>query len=217
MKKLLIIISLIIFCSLSIFSQTEQYSATVNWELYRVSDKKVSLLLPKMPVLISESNICTQTNTDKYAVYADDVIYGLNINSKLDEKVPDFCPQKREFDENSFKFRISELKNQLKTTESKTVKINNLEAEFIKGELLNYWLVNDYKNKQWFELWTANSDENRKEVKDFLNSMKIGDTPSGIEIEKGSSGNKGDFVTDSMNKKFSEKNDENRKRLNYIN
>lgn len=206
MNKLFISIILIVSVALSVFGQNEQYSAPINWELYRVSDKKVSLLLPKLPVLISESNICTQIQTDKYAVYADDVVYGLNISSKLDEEVPDFCSPKKEFDENSFKFRVNEVKNQLKTSESKKVKINNLEAEFIKSDLLNYWLVNDYKNKQWFELWTANSDENKKEVKDFLKSIKIGDKQVGIEINEGSPKNLGDVIIKLPDEKSSEKN-----------
>jgi ubiquitin len=206
MNKLFITIILIAFGTLSIFSQYEQYSAPINWELYRVSDKKVSLLLPKLPVLISESNICTQTQTYKYAVYADDVVYGLNINLKINAKVPDFCSPKKEFDKNSFRFRVNEVKNQLKSTESKIVKINNLEAEFIKGELLNYWLVNDLKNNQWFELWTANADENKKEVKDFISSVKISENPKGIEIKDGSESTLGDFKSVSIDKKLSENN-----------
>lgn len=199
MKKLFIIIYFILIGSLSIFAQTEQYSAKINWEYYRISEKKVSLLLPKLPVLISESNICIQTQIDKYAVYADDVVYGLNIISKLNEKVPGFCPAKREFSEKSFNLRMDEVKNQLKTSDSKKVKINDLEAEFVEGESLNYWFINDYKNKQWFELWTANSDENKKEVKEFLNSLKLGEVFSGIEIGKGSPKSLGDLIIETPN------------------
>src|SRR5687768_3429888 len=110
MNKRLIILFLLLFGSVSALAQTEQKSAPVKWELYRVSVKKVSVLLPKMPVLISNENSCSQIKTDKYAVYADDVIYGLNIYSKRNEEILENCPSKVKFDENSFLSRINEVK-----------------------------------------------------------------------------------------------------------
>ncbi len=205
MNKRFIIIFLILLGSLSTFAQLEQNSAPVKWELYRVSAKNVSLLLPKMPVLISSSNNCLQLEIDKYAVYANDVIHGLNIYSKSNKKIPDYCSIKRQFDEDSFRYRVNEIKNELYASDSKKILINELELEFIKGKLFNYWLVNDFKNNQWVELWTANSDENTKEVKEFINSLKFAGQPEGIEINKGSDSTLGDLTIKAEETKLPEK------------
>lgn len=205
MNKHFITIFLILFGSVSTFAQFEQYSAPVKWELYRVSPKKVSILLPKMPVVTSSNLICSQLETQNYLVFAENVVYGLNIYSKLNEKVPDFCLTKSNFDENSFKTRINELLKSNEAAESKRVKVNGYEAEFIKGKFTNYWLINDYKNLQWFELRIVNSDENKKESKDFINSINIEKNISGIEINDGAESTLGDVTVKNVEDKSSDK------------
>ncbi len=200
MNKCFILIFIILFGSVSVFSQTKQQGSPVKWELYSVSSKKVSVLLPKMPVRISKEDICFQLRTDTYAVYADDVIFGLSIYSKMSENIPKSCSRKRKFDAESFQFRLNELKTQLKTSESKNITFNNNKAEFIKDDIYNYWLINDFKNNQWVELWTANSAGTTVEVKKFINSLKISEIKKGIEINKGADSNTG-----GLSQGFSEK------------
>ena len=215
MNKRLIIIFLILFGSVATFAQAvstaaqlEKYSAPVKWELYRVSPKKVSLLFPKIPVVNSSLLICSQLETQSYFVYADNVVYGLSIYSKLDEKVPESCPEKNGFDEKSFKSRVTELLALNKTAESVRTKINGFNAEFIKGNNNNYWLINDYKNLQWFELMIVNSDENKKESKDFINSLNINKNIRGIEIESGVESTLGDIIIKDVEVKSTDKIDD---------
>lgn len=192
----LFLLGLFIFIGSSVFAQTASKSAPVKWETYNIKEKSISLLLPKMPVKIKQQNICTQQTVDKFAVYADGAVYGLNIVSKLNENIPSFCPAPQKFGDNSFKIRIDELKGLKGFSESKSVKIGDLPFEFIKTDVGNYWLFFDLKNKQWTELWTVNAEENSKTAADFVKSFRPGKMDFGIEIGEGSETTLGDPPAD---------------------
>ncbi len=58
MLKQISILVLIFIFSLCAFAQTEKYNAPIKWERYKVSDRDVSVLFPKLPILIQSSNVC---------------------------------------------------------------------------------------------------------------------------------------------------------------
>ncbi|MEO8073532.1 MAG: TonB family protein [Acidobacteriota bacterium] len=187
MSKQISILLLIFVTSVCAFAQTEKYDAPVNWERYKVSEKEVSILLPKIPTLISGFDVCSQVESGRYTVYAENVVYGLNITAKLDGKPPSFCENIKRFDEKRFADqRLKELKSQLNTTKETKFNLNGLEVVKIANETFSYWLINDDDKGRWFELWAANADETNAVVKNFIESIKIEKNPSGIEIGKGS-------------------------------
>ena len=166
-------------------AQTEKYAVPIKWERYKVSDKNVSVLFPKLPILIQSSNVCIEQETNKYAAYAEDVVYGLNIIYKSKKDVPNYCQEKRKFDKDSFEGGIKEIKSFLKTEKETKFSLNNLEIVKVKGESFTYWLINDFKNKRWFELWVTTEDEENQAVKSFIESVKLEKNTSGIEIGGG--------------------------------
>ena len=184
----------ILIVVIGVSAQINNDGVAVKWQNYRISPRQLSLQLPKLPVKIDESLICLQQIFEKYAAYAGDTIYGVNIVSKLNEKVPPFCSQRREFDETSFQTRVDELKSTDKLATVTAVKLGKLNAQFIKTPLVNYWLFNDFERKQWVELWTAGSDESTKTVKDFVGSIRFGADSRGIEIGDGSPITLGDLA-----------------------
>jgi TonB family protein len=193
-NRILFSLVLIIVLGCSILAQSIAKSALVKWETYRVNEREVSLLLPKMPVKIKEQNICSQQTIEKFVVYAEGAVFGLNIVSKLNENTPFFCPSPRKFDEKSFQFRLDEIKTLKGFSESKSVKIGDLSLQFIKTDVANYWLLNDFKNNKWTELWTVNADEGSKTVVDFVNSLRLTKDKRGIEIGDGSEITLGDSL-----------------------
>lgn len=195
MRKEISIFLFIFFTSICAFAQTENYNAPVMWERYRVSEREVSVLFPKLPTLAAYSDICSQAETNKYTVYAENVVYGLNITSKAKQPVPNFCADKKNFDEKNFNDRLSQLKSELKTEKETKFNQNGLEVVKIENESFAYWLINDYANKRWFELWTTDVDEANINTKNFAKSLKVEKNPSGIEIGKGSSRILGDETT----------------------
>ena len=188
MSKYIFILLVIFAASLCAFAQTESYNAPVKWERYKVSEKEVSILLPKMPTSISYSGVCSQAEGSKYTVYAENVVYGFNITARLKQKPPSYCKNVKKFDEQkSFAERIKEIKSDFAGTESETkFNQNNLEGVKIVNETFTYWFIKDFENGRWFELWVANADETDAVVKNFIESIEIGKNPSGIEIGDGS-------------------------------
>ncbi|MDQ3087918.1 MAG: energy transducer TonB [Acidobacteriota bacterium] len=195
MPKQISIFLFIFFTSICALAQTENYNAPVKWERYKVSEREVSVLFPKLPTLAPYSNICSQEETNKYTVYAENVVYGLNITSKAKQPVPNFCADKKNFDEKNFNDRLSQLKSELKSEKETKFNQNGLEVVKIENESFAYWLINDLANKRWFELWTTDAGEANINTKNFAKSLKMEKNPSGIEIGKGSSRVLGDETT----------------------
>src|ERR1043165_1991914 len=89
------LILVLVFYNLGI-SQTKTYSTPVNWERYTVKGLKASFLLPKLPVVVEESNKCRGEETFAYGSYGEGAAYVVRITKKVD--VPRFCREKKEFD-----------------------------------------------------------------------------------------------------------------------
>ena len=185
----------IFFTGVFAFAQTKNYNAPVKWERYKISDREVSILLPKLPTVAPYSNICSQEETTKYTVYAENNVYGLNTTSKAKERAPNFCADKKNFDDKNFVERLSQLKAELKTERETKFNQNGLEVVKIENEFFAYWLINDFANKRWFELWTTDAGEENINTKNFAGSLKIDKNPTGIEIGSGSSRIFGDEAT----------------------
>lgn len=192
MFKRVFVLFLIYFASLSAFAQTEKYTAPVKWERYKVSSQNVSVLLPKMPVLVESSDVCSEQETKKYVAYADQIVYGFNIASKIQGKLPHACSVMKQFGTENFQNRLVLLKAELKEVSETSFKQNNLTVVKISGTNASYWLINDFENKRWFELWVTNGNEDKAEVKNFIKSIEINKNAQGIEIGKGSDRTLGD-------------------------
>ncbi len=186
------VLIVICFSIIGVFAQTEKNTAPVKWENYKVSDKNVSVSLPKLPVLIEGGDVCSETETKQFAAYADQTVYGFTITSKTKEKAPKFCSQKKSFDEKNYEARITQIRLDLKEyTETDFVQ-NGLTVRKISGKKWIYWLFNDFAAKRWFELWVTEADEDKPEVQNFVKSIVVGKNASGIEISNGSERTLGD-------------------------
>lgn len=186
MRKLVFAIIALIFLNGLIFSQSEKYSTPTVWEDYFVKDENVTVQMPKLPVFFNGGDACRGEKTLIFAAYSDDVVYFLLITSKT--KSPEYCRNRKKFDEKSFNERIQNLKNANKS--SKIIENAN-EVKFVDEKGI-YKLINDYENKRWFELQVFGANESKAEVKKFLDSLKIGENSVGKEIGKGATRNYGD-------------------------
>lgn len=207
MLRRILILFIICFSSLCVLAQTEKYTAPVKWERYKVSEQDVSVLFPKLPILTQKSDACIEQETNKYTAYAEGVVYGLNITYKSKQNTPDYCREKRKFDEASFKGGVKEVKASLKTKQEIKFNQNNSETVKVKGEHFTYWLINDFKNKRWFEFWVTAEDEQNQTVKNFVESLKVEKNSSGIEIGSGSDRTLGDASPTSVEENPAAKSD----------
>jgi len=179
-----------------VFSQAETKSVPAKWEYYSGKDKKVSFLMPRLPVFITESNPCRGENTEVYAGYNDGVVYTVRITSKVE--LSKFCSQKKDFDENNFAARVTFLKSEkadLKEESDARTGIVKDSVVKLVGNIIITRLINDYDNKRWFEFNIYGADEKKPEVKSFLASLKTAGT-TGIAIGQGADQTFGDEVSD---------------------
>lgn len=189
------VIASILFCLFAVcaFGQTANYNAPVKWERYKIGEREVSVLFPKPPVTITNFKHCSDEEFSSYAAYAGGIVYGMNIGFQTKRKDVYYgCGKKRKFNEQNFLERIKEIKSQLKTSEETKVNLNGLGAVKIKGNLFTYWLIDDFANKRWLELWISEENETAPDVKNFLESIKIEKITQGIEIGKGANRTFGD-------------------------
>jgi TonB family protein len=173
-------LTLILTLYVSVFAQLEKYSVPAKWELYSVSDKKVSFLMPRLPVLIESGDQCSGEVTQDYAAYTDGVVYAVRITYKVEPRQS--CTEKRIFDEKNFIERVSDLKLNL-TDETNSA--NNISGDSIiklTGTNRIVKLINDFDNKRWFEFAVYGADEAKIDVRNFLASLKIEKQTTGIEI-----------------------------------
>ncbi|MEO6590165.1 MAG: hypothetical protein ABIP06_12765, partial [Pyrinomonadaceae bacterium] len=192
MLKRILILVFVCIAKVGILGQTEKYTAPVKWERYKISDYSVSLLLPKLPILLQKFDLCSETQVNEYAVYAEGVVYGFNVNSQANQPAPSFCVEKRKFSQQNFTDRVQEIKHFLRTDEKSVSNQNGFETIKFNNNQFTYWLINDYKNKRWFELWVSEKNDSDSNIKNFVNSIKFENLQTGIEIGKGSDRTLGD-------------------------
>ncbi len=166
------------------FAQTTATTTPINWVNYSVKSSKVTFLMPKLPIVIEESNKCRGEETFAFGSYADGVAYVVRISKKID--VPEYCREKKEFDKQNFENRIQTLKNNT-ALPLKAVSTEKSNETKLIGNNEIYQLVNDSKNNRWFEMFVAGAVENNKEVADFFSSLKTEKKITGIEIGNGAS------------------------------
>ena len=173
---------IIVLCfSAAVYSQSNPNYSPVKWENYRVGDAKAAFLMPRLPIVVNESNYCRGEETKTYGAYTNGAAYVVRITSKFD--VPKYCSEKKNFDENNFAERLAVLKNSPSALTENEAK-NSGEVVFTSAERMHK-LVNDFKNKRWFELLVVGAVENKPEVKNFLASLVTGKNAAGIEIGDG--------------------------------
>lgn len=186
MKKLIFFALTVFALNLDAFSQIQTYSTPTIWENYYIKDENASFLMPKLPLILDGGDICKSEKTKKYAAYSQGIVYVFVVTSKTEPTQN--CENKRKFDATNFSERVKILEAELKQAK---VEENGNEVKFT-GEDKIFKLVNDYKNKRWFELQAFEADESKTEVKDFLNSLKIEKDAIGKEVGNGAPANLGD-------------------------
>ncbi len=200
MFKQISFLFILFFSSVCVFTQTEKYIAPVNWERFKASEKGVSVLFPKMPVLISNSDACNELEANTYLAYAEEVVYQFRISAKSKQKIPFFCTEKNKFSQKTFERRLEELRKTSKEFEETKLTINEKEVTKLLGKFTTYWIFNDLKNNKWLELSTTHRENIAPKEEQFINSIEFGKNPNGNEIRNGALQTLGDETKADENK-----------------
>ncbi len=185
MSKQILISLLLLLFNISVFAQSEQYAAPVKWESYKLADKEVSVLFPKLPVALQFTDECNEIEYSIYYAYAEEVVYFMRIYSKTKSKPPKFCKIKGKFGENSLKSRITELKNSSKNIKSSETIQNSRNVLKLENESSTDLIFDDLENNRWFEFSAVYRKNAEINPKVFFDSINIGKNLIGNEIKEG--------------------------------
>lgn len=209
MKNFCYLFLLIFFATSNVSAQSNKNTAPVNWEKFKITNEKITVTFPKLPVKLEFSDICNQIEGNNYYAYAEGVVYELKIFQKSEFAVPDYCPEKKEFSETSFTNYVTEILTNQNFTAKQNLKIGkstflNVER---KGNLtkISRWLLNDYENFRWFEFNISSYEDLEVDEKKFISSLKLKANKKAIEINEGSEMILGDEVEKRKNTKGEKK------------
>ncbi len=167
-------------------------TAPVKWETYLTEGNKISILFPKLPlILFDDSNNCVGESSQNYVVYADRKVYVLRTIQKV--KPNEYCQNKKQFSPENFTKRIQSLNVQSGTSPIPT-EVDGLKLYKFFASNGAMWLYDDGKGNGWFELKVLGSSESDKQSTNFLESLKIADNQKGISIGIGAGYTIGDEV-----------------------
>jgi TonB family protein len=164
-----------------------------NWETYLTENDTVSVLFPKLPLVLEDtSNNCIGENKTNYVAYSTGKVYVLQTVKSITPNKN--CRDRKEFSAENFTNRLSalSLNANSKPVEKKTGKLKLYKVS-LSGEVL--WLYHDGKNDGWYELRVVNSTNSNDPdsvAKNFLESFKIANNQKGIPIGKGANAIIGD-------------------------
>jgi len=167
-------------------------SGLIKWERYKVTEHGVSLVFPKMPVLIRSVGRCEDIEEKTYATYADEIAYTLVVKSRRKGKRPRYCDPGSGFGVQDFSNRLNELRRStLAGQQSQFLKNGRRGTKFV-GEMTRFWVVDDMKDNQWIELWITHRSDVSPDEKRFVESLEMSKSLTGIEINEGAEQTIGD-------------------------
>lgn len=167
-------------------AQSGQPGVQTIWESYAVQNFNV--LLPKAPVVVRGGDNCKGEEKSTYAAFSDGVVYVLTDTHKV--KPGKFCDIKKDFDEDNYKDRFNAVKTEWYQA---TYEESAGEVKFSKPDRV-LKIINDYKNKRWFELQAFGANESKIEVDRFLNSLDLAPKVKGKSVGGGALVNFGDSI-----------------------
>lgn len=168
-------------------------AAEIRWERYTGSVGNISILLPKNPIVITNTDWCGETSSVEYWSYAEEAAYGFKIFYKSGIKIPKYCDVKTNFGRVTFETRLNELESKAKSKRTESNFTPNLmKAWKIALATGTTWVFDDLQNDRWIELSVIRRPENKVDEDRFVRSIDLSGKQKGIEIGDGAERTLGD-------------------------
>jgi TonB family protein len=174
------------------YGQTEKTSAPVKWQRYSLEKESVSLLLPKTPVKIGDSDDCFNCDSTVLYAYANQAVYSITIKRKGKERIPKECEARMRFGRKLFDKRLEELSSGNKNIVKPTSDAYPLRSFEIATEFSTIRLVDDLHHDQWIELRVDRRSGFIDADRAFLASLRLKEEKSSVQVTDGSSVTLGD-------------------------
>ena len=177
--------------SFSITAQTETSTAPVNWERYKISNRNISIMIPKMPTVIDGRNLCSELEKVSYYAYADQSVYELIVAEKSKIKIPKYCSVKKNFGDTTFGERLAEIRSDPNTNQETSLFQDGRQIYKFVNKFAAQWVIPDLKNGRWVELAIHRREYTKSEDDRFISSLDMASS-EGKEIGEGARSTLGD-------------------------
>lgn len=190
--KLLAALIMLSLLAVASFAQAEP----ANWQRYKVAEHSLSVMLPKVPMLWRDFDVCNSKDFATYFAYSEGSVYELTIVTKLMKKGPEYkCNWIRhKFDQDMLEARLGAMRFREFGFKESTGSLNGkLFYKFEKRETVR-WIVPQFENNRWIELAVYHyPDSPPADLERFMNSAEQAST-NGIEIGEGAAAMIGDKI-----------------------
>jgi TonB family protein len=198
MKQQLICAILFLMFVFSTVAQTETSTAPISWERYKISDMRISFVLPKMPTVVGLQDVCSEMDKRSYYAYADNAVYEFVVTAKSKTKIPAYCDVKKNFSESVFTDRLSVVRADQNTNAETSLFENGRQVYKFENKFVTRWIISDLKNNRWVELAIHQRENLKEEDENFLHSLDFLSS-EGKEIGEGSKTTLGDVKVEIEN------------------
>lgn len=194
MRKNQIIKFILVFCLLFTFSVVVPATtqSKIKWERFAFQDPDFSVLLPKLPIVIDETNYDYSEETKKFGAYSNGVAYVVSISREA--KINPFKEFRKvePFTAQNFQTRYQKIRAEFETRKEEInetkISHNGWEVIQLKSVETIYKLYFNLVNNSWIELWAINPDDSKTAAAKFLDSLKIEKNPQGRKVNEGAIG-----------------------------
>jgi TonB family protein len=187
----------LLFCllfTLPASAQDKAASAPVAWERYKVSEPKISVLLPKLPTAVKKEDLCNESSLGSYFAYAENAVYEFSVTAKSKKSIPRYCSTKKPFGENTLLERVAALRGASNIESSVTV--DGVQGYKFAGQNRSRWIFPHMDKNFWIELAIFQRPDAKVDEERFINSIDL-TAVEGKEIGEGSPITLGDEGVDS--------------------
>lgn len=172
---------LLIFTFAILVSGQDKSVAAAKWETYVDQQVAFSISLPKMPTRFFDSDACTATDSARYFVYSEDIVYKIEILRKGKAKPPSWCTSKSIFDADAYFDEVVATRDARVET-----LVNQLPRARFVDKTASVLVIKDEKNHRLIELSMIGREQAPPEEPRFFGSFSAdkGSEPS-VDIGRG--------------------------------
>lgn len=194
-RHFLLISAILLLTVTGALAQADASTAPIKWERYVIPNRKVSLMLPKLPTMVDSSDLCRELERKSYYAYADHIVYEAIIAAKSRSKRPEWCPKAMGFGPELLSDRLGELRvEKLGNSEASLRRFDRQVFKFENGSAAR-WIVSDVENGRWVELAIHGRENRTVNEERFLDSLDLNGS-EGKAIGDGASTTLGDVSSD---------------------
>jgi TonB family protein len=175
-------------------SAQSPYDAPINWVAYSLSEHKLTVNFPKLPIRYGQQDACHEKRTESFTAYANEVVYTLTLVRRERSAIPAlYCSSTSKFGPSTLEARRSELKSKGEKLPSGDP--GELWLIRTGSSLSKLWIVDDLKQNRWIELAVTGRKPDL-DATDFKDSLRQFEDPNAIDVGNGSPGTLGDRGVD---------------------